>query len=176
MDVERIQLEINELIKSGASVGELSDGYHSFNELYRFRMLYNAGLFNEWARQGKYDVHRSTHHHEGDECFGGGWFVVVAQLPTGQISNHYELVYWDLFNLVPAVDKAKNPCSKTCSCCGFKLDILPLSVREWDCPQCNAHHHRDQNAAKNIKAEGLSVLAFGECVSGAGKCSVSNAR
>ena len=109
MDVERIQLEINELIKSGVSVGELSDGYHSYNELYRFRMLYNAGLFNEWARQGKYDVHRSTHHYEGDECFGGGWFVVVAQLPTGQISNHYELVYWDLFNEVPTVDKANHP-------------------------------------------------------------------
>lgn len=76
---------------------------------------------------------------------------------------------------VVKIDQWK-PSSKTCSCCGFKLDILPLSVREWDCPQCNAHHHRDQNAAKNIKAEGLSVLAFGECVSGTGKCSVSNAR
>ena len=100
MDVERIQLEVNDLVKSGVSVGELSDGYHSYNELDRFRMLYNAGLFNEWARQGKYDVHRST---------VGGWFVVVAQLPTGQISNHYELVYWDLFNEVPTVDKANHP-------------------------------------------------------------------
>ncbi|MFZ1343552.1 zinc ribbon domain-containing protein [Thiothrix eikelboomii] len=53
---------------------------------------------------------------------------------------------------------------------------MPLSVRAWDCPQCHTHHHRDQNAAKNIKAEGLSVLAFGECVSGTGKCSASNAR
>ena len=107
--IEGIQAEINELIRASESVGELRDGYHSFNELYRFRMLYNAALFNEWARQGKYDVHRSTSHYEGDECFGGGWFIVVAQLPTGQISNHYELIYWDLFNEVPAVDKAKHP-------------------------------------------------------------------
>lgn len=76
---------------------------------------------------------------------------------------------------VVQIDQWK-PSSKTCSCCGFKLDILPLSVRAWDCPQCHTHHHRDQNAAKNIKAEGLSVLAFGECVSGTGKCSASNAR
>lgn len=60
--IEGIQAEINELIRASESVGELRDGYHSFNELYRFRMLYNAALFNEWARQGKYDVHRSTSH------------------------------------------------------------------------------------------------------------------
>ena len=29
--------------------GETSDGYHTFNGLYRFRLLYNAALFNEWA-------------------------------------------------------------------------------------------------------------------------------
>jgi putative transposase len=41
---------------------------------------------------------------------------------------------------------------------------MPLSIREWDCPVCQAHHDRDQNAAKNIKAEGLSVLAHGATV------------
>jgi hypothetical protein len=34
---------------------------------------------------------------DGELCFGGGWFIVVATLPTGQISNHYELEDWDLF-------------------------------------------------------------------------------
>lgn len=28
-----------------------SDGYHTFKELYKFRLLYNAALFNEWAKQ-----------------------------------------------------------------------------------------------------------------------------
>lgn len=77
--------------------GETSDGYHTFNELYEFRKLYNAALFNEWAKQGKYNVHKSTRHHDGEECFGGGWFIVMATLPTGQISNHYEMKDWDLF-------------------------------------------------------------------------------
>ena len=34
---------------------------------------------------------------EDAECFGGGWFIVVATLPTGDISNHYEMKDWDLF-------------------------------------------------------------------------------
>lgn len=33
--------------------GETSDGYHTFNELYEFRMIYNAALFNDWAEQKK---------------------------------------------------------------------------------------------------------------------------
>ena len=42
------------------------------------------------------------------------------------------------------------PSSKRCSCCGYILPILSLSVRAWDCPECNSHHDRDVNAAKNI--------------------------
>lgn len=74
-----------------------SDGFHTFKELYEFRKLYNAALFNEFAKQSKYDVHKSRKHSDGEDCFGGGWFIVVAQLPTGQISNHYEEKDWDMF-------------------------------------------------------------------------------
>ncbi len=85
--------------------GETSDGYHTFNELYEFRKIYNAVLFNEWYRLDKYQIHKSKKHFDGEECFGGGWFIVMATLPTGQISNHYELKDWDLFRCV-ARDKA----------------------------------------------------------------------
>lgn len=76
-----------------------SDGYHTFAELYRYRLLYNAALFNEWAAHFVYDVHKSLCHHDGELCFGGGWFIVMAQLPTGQISNHYRNSDWDLFRI-----------------------------------------------------------------------------
>jgi hypothetical protein len=76
-----------------------SDGYHTFKELYHYRMLYNAALFNEWAAQGKYHVHKSWKHHDGKDCFGGGWFVVMATLPSGQISNHYEAKDWNFFQI-----------------------------------------------------------------------------
>lgn len=94
-------------------INELSDGYHTFDELYEFRKMYNAVLFNEWAaHEGwngritpKYSVHKSTKHYDGEECFGGGWFIVSAMLPTGLISNHYKMEDWDLFQ-VPVVEKA----------------------------------------------------------------------
>jgi putative transposase len=53
------------------------------------------------------------------------------------------------------------PSSKTCSCCGYKLEKLPLSVREWTCPNCNTKHDRDINAAKNIAKFAQIKLADG---------------
>jgi hypothetical protein len=85
--------------------GNTSDGYHTFNELYEFRKAYNAALFNEWAAGGKCFVHKSWRHHDGELCFGGGWFIVVAVLPAGQISNHYEAKDWGLF-AVPETERA----------------------------------------------------------------------
>ena len=46
------------------------------------------------------------------------------------------------------------PSSKRCSNCGHIVESLPLSIREWDCPECQSHHDRDQNAARNIEAAG----------------------
>jgi len=42
------------------------------------------------------------------------------------------------------------PTSKTCSECGHKMETMPLSVREWVCPECGCIHDRDVNAAINI--------------------------
>ena len=59
------------------------------------------------------------------------------------------------------------PSSKRCHACGFVNESLPLFVREWDCPECKAHHDRDINAAKNIKTAGLAGLACGATGTGA---------
>lgn len=90
---------IDEAAREEKITENTSDGYHTFKELYEFRKLYNAALFNEWQKEGKYMVHKSKRHSDGELCFGGGWFIVMAQLPTGQISNHYELKDWDLFQI-----------------------------------------------------------------------------
>ncbi|MBO7211864.1 MAG: hypothetical protein J6V44_12775 [Methanobrevibacter sp.] len=99
--------------KNKPDMGEVSDGYHTFNELYEYRALYNAAFFNglvvhvektgDWVVN--YDVHKSKKHSDGEDCFGGGWFIVMAELPTGQISNHYPMKDWDLFN-IPEKEKA----------------------------------------------------------------------
>lgn len=51
------------------------------------------------------------------------------------------------------------PSSKTCSSCGFKMDEMPLNIREWNCPSCGKKHDRDINAAKNILVRGFSDLS-----------------
>lgn len=56
------------------------------------------------------------------------------------------------------------PSSKTCSGCGHVVEKLPLSVREWTCPECGTIHDRDANAAANILAVGQTVSAHGGTV------------
>ncbi len=58
------------------------------------------------------------------------------------------------------------PSSKLCSSCGCVSESLLSSIRERDCPECNAHHDRDINAAKTIKTAGLAGLACGATRSG----------
>jgi putative transposase len=53
------------------------------------------------------------------------------------------------------------PSSKTCSGCGWQLDKLLLATRSWACPSCGVVQDRDLNAARNIRAEGLKLLAAG---------------
>ena len=51
------------------------------------------------------------------------------------------------------------PSSKTCNCCGHKMDTMTLDIREWDCPKCGSHHNRDKNAAINIREEARRISA-----------------
>ena len=50
------------------------------------------------------------------------------------------------------------PSSKLCSCCGYKMDEMPLDIREWTCPKCATHHDRDVNASINILQEGIKIM------------------
>lgn len=78
------------------------DEHHTMAEVYDYRMLYNAHAAAGWWALG-IPVVKSWHHSDGEPCFGGGWFIVTATLPTGQVSNHYRAEFWDLF-AVPGVD------------------------------------------------------------------------
>lgn len=45
--------------------------------------------------------------------------------------------------------------SQICSHCGYDDGKHLLAVRYWTCPECQSHHDRDINAAKNIVNRGL---------------------
>ena len=47
------------------------------------------------------------------------------------------------------------PSSKTCSACGEVNAELQMEER-WCCPGCGASHHRDDNAALNLRRQGLA--------------------
>ena len=81
--------------------GNPRDEYHTMEELYEYRMLYNALAANAMPDRAV----KSWRHSDGELCFGGGWFVVYLDLPTGQVSNHYKSFDWDLFR-IPEVELA----------------------------------------------------------------------
>ena len=60
------------------------------------------------------------------------------------------------------------PSSKLCSSCGHKYQDLQLSQREWTCSTCGTKHQRDQNAAQNIRLEGIRILGLGHSPHGDG--------
>ena len=77
----------------------LNEQQDLIEELYDFRLTYNALLFNEWAENQKYEVYKSRRHSDGELCFDGEYFIVVANLPTGQVTNHYHIRHWNMFKI-----------------------------------------------------------------------------
>ena len=100
ISIKPIDAKLAESYCNEKDMGNVSDGYHTFNELYYYRMLYNAAFFNELAKQNDVKVVKSKRHSDGNIPFNDkNMFIVQAELPTGQISNHYNIKYWDMFNI-----------------------------------------------------------------------------
>jgi putative transposase len=53
------------------------------------------------------------------------------------------------------------PSSKICSNCMHAQESMPLNIRSWQCDKCDTIHDRDINAAQNIRAEALRIIAAG---------------
>ena len=49
------------------------------------------------------------------------------------------------------------PSTKLCSECNYKYQNMPLSVREWTCPQCGIFHDRDQCAGANLTRYAITL-------------------
>ncbi|WP_237724755.1 IS200/IS605 family element RNA-guided endonuclease TnpB [Deinococcus alpinitundrae] len=61
------------------------------------------------------------------------------------------------------------PSSQLCHDCGFKNpEVKNLAVRMWRCPNCRETHDRDENAALNIRREGLVAAGMADTLNAHG--------
>lgn len=87
----------------------ISDGYHTFGELYDHRRALTVALFraiNEMCGPDAPEVWHSKQHHPDDSPIFEGYFIVGANLPNGQVSYHYKLHHWDKFDNVEELEHA----------------------------------------------------------------------
>jgi dUTP pyrophosphatase len=78
-------------------IGDFSDGFHTFNQLYHQRAILFATIVNNFKRH----AWKSLKHEDGNYCFDsdGKWFVVGVDTPEGSYTYHYETdKYWDMFD------------------------------------------------------------------------------
>ena len=109
-------------------IGEMSDGYHTFNGLYYQRMVLFAALVKAY----KDKAWKSHRHEDGELCFGGGWFIVGIDTPDGSYTYHYEDKDWDRFDCV-ALPEAKHWDGHTEKDVTrlFSLDARPVARGRW---------------------------------------------
>lgn len=108
---------LNDVIKDqekhGIIIGMISDGYHTFDELYEHRHELYLKLAETIYWQTKDNsIHRNTVwcslvHSDGTKM--DGWFVLgIGQEPGKQITYHLPMKYWDRAcqHVVKVLDKA----------------------------------------------------------------------
>lgn len=84
----------------GLSLKEISDGWHTFEELYYHRMI----LFLTIQKANKNISWKSKKHHDGTMFEDS--FIVGIETPEGQYTYHYNLKYWDLFEEIKELNYA----------------------------------------------------------------------
>ncbi len=88
-----------ELVENGADL--ISDGYHSFGELYEHRnILYLIFLYYCKAESSW----RATKHHDGTGH--DGWFIAGCYLFDRQISYHLPMNLWDYCSFLKTYEMA----------------------------------------------------------------------
>ena len=93
MELKQFCKDNNIPLEKLGEIGEVSDGFHTFNSLYHQRLILFATLVNAFPHL----AWKSHKHHDGESPFGGGWFIVGINTPEGQYTYHYEDKDWDIF-------------------------------------------------------------------------------
>lgn len=96
---------IDRIKANDGSVKNLSDGYHTFDELYNHRALLFASLCMTTFKHCSW---KSLLHHDPDDPMFDKMFIVGIETPYGQATYHYNIdPYWSMFNVreVPRAPK-----------------------------------------------------------------------
>jgi hypothetical protein len=72
------------------SVGDVSDGFHTFNELYEHRHHLFVLVLNAANYRGL-ECGWSNRHSDGELCFGGGWNIAWIVDPNSGKEARYHL-------------------------------------------------------------------------------------
>lgn len=94
-----------EQLPEDQSRNEISDGYHTFRELYDHRRALTVAL-TRTAMDCFIRCWRSRFHHPLDGRMFDGSFIVGIDLPNGTITYHYNEEFWEEFSHLPALDHA----------------------------------------------------------------------
>lgn len=81
------------LLVPGGYNDNISDGCHTFGELYEHRTKLFATICNAHK-----DISWKAKFHEDGSMYNG-MFIVGIETPEGQATYHCEMEYWDLFKL-----------------------------------------------------------------------------
>lgn len=85
--------EIQNKILNLPNKGDLSDGYHTYNELYDHRMV----LFSIICNQNTNISWKSKLHEDG--TMFEDYFIVGVNTPDGQFTYHYHIDHWNKFKV-----------------------------------------------------------------------------
>ena len=146
-----------------ADVEKMSDGYHTFADLYEQRLILSAALAKNNPHAWK-----SKRHEDGSIPFGGGWFIMGFDTDEGCYTYHYELKDWDLFQC-EELDKGKPWDGHTSKDVRRLLsipaaDVAPV-VRCMDCKHCdpeNYHCDHPMGTAAPLKRKPDDFCSYGE--------------
>lgn len=73
--------------------GQLSDGYHTFDDLYYHRMILSAALMNSYNNLSwKSKLH-------ADGTMFDNYFIAGIETKEGNFTYHYHIDNWDLFKV-----------------------------------------------------------------------------
>ena len=81
-----------------SEIGKISDGYHTFNELYQHRCVLFACLMKSHPELSW----KSKKHSDGSEW--DGWFIAGMRLPTGDVTYHLPADMWELLGSIDALE------------------------------------------------------------------------